>query len=91
VLYGDTGNDTLTGGAGADKFILTAGKGSDIITDFEDGIDSLVLGGGLQFSQLTITFDSGATSIKIAGSNELLVTLNGVPANLIGVEDFTRI
>ncbi|MCU0517064.1 MAG: hypothetical protein MUC60_09405 [Oscillatoria sp. Prado101] len=57
----------------------------------EDGIDSLVLGGGLQFQQLAITFEGGATAIKLAGSNELLATLNGVNVNLIGMEDFTTL
>jgi hypothetical protein len=49
------------------------------------------LGGGLQFQQLAITFEDGATAIKLAGSNELLATLNGVPVNLIGMEDFTTL
>ncbi|WP_017721214.1 hypothetical protein [Kamptonema formosum] len=73
-----TGNDTLTGGAGADKFILTAGKGSDKITAFENGIDSLILAGGLQFQQLTISWKNGAPTIKIAGTDEVLATLRAV-------------
>jgi hypothetical protein len=57
----------------------------------EDGVDSLVLGGGLQFPQLAITFEGGATAIKFAGTDELLATLNGVNVNLIGMEDFTTL
>ncbi|GGE29388.1 Hemolysin-type calcium-binding repeat-containing protein [Gemmobacter megaterium] len=48
-LDGGAGRNTLTGGAGADHFIFSsaanAGKGStqDTITDFEQGIDKIVL------------------------------------------------
>lgn len=44
VLFGDKGNDTLTGGAGADVFHFGVLHGSDVITDFEDGVDLLHLG-----------------------------------------------
>jgi len=33
-LWGDKGNDTLSGGAGADLFYSQAGAGIDRITDF---------------------------------------------------------
>ena len=35
------GNDTLTGGEGADLFEFTVGFGSDVITDFEFGVDKI--------------------------------------------------
>ncbi|NDD11129.1 MAG: hypothetical protein EB072_00440 [Betaproteobacteria bacterium] len=46
VLDGGLGADTLTGGAGSDQFIITknrAGESLDVITDFEIGIDLLVV------------------------------------------------
>jgi len=46
------------------------------------------LAGGLQFPQLAISLESGATTIKIAGTDELLATLNGVPLNQIGSDNF---
>ncbi len=88
-LAGDLGNDSLTGGAGSDKFVLTPTGGSDTVTDFEDGVDSLVLAGGLTFEQLSIAAVEGGTAISLASTGELLATLNGVQSNLIGVEDFT--
>ncbi|WP_017716113.1 DUF4347 domain-containing protein [Kamptonema formosum] len=91
LLSGDLGGDTLTGSQGSDKFILTSGKGSDIITDFLDGADFLALAGGLTFGQLSVSAGAGATSISIAGTGELLASLVGVSANLIGVADFTAI
>lgn len=39
VISGGGGNDILTGGGGADTFVFARGDGSDIITDFENGID----------------------------------------------------
>lgn len=45
TLDGGRGNDTLTGGAGADVFLFTGflrGE-TDVVTDFEDGVDRLRL------------------------------------------------
>lgn len=46
TIDGGLGNDTLTGGAGADRFVFGAKpstKNLDTVTDFETGIDQLVL------------------------------------------------
>lgn len=87
-LSGDLGNDVLQGGEGSDRFILAANKGSDTIVDFQNGIDSIILTGGLTFAQLTITESSGSTLIRITTTNELLATLTGIPTSQIGTEDF---
>jgi Ca2+-binding RTX toxin-like protein len=44
-LEGGAGNDTLTGRGGKDIFVVQfgTGKGLDTITDFQSGVDSLVL------------------------------------------------
>ncbi len=42
TLYGYSGNDFLTGGSGADRFIFSS-IDLDFITDFEAGIDLIVL------------------------------------------------
>ncbi|MGF1524142.1 MAG: calcium-binding protein [Leptolyngbyaceae cyanobacterium] len=34
-------NDTLIGGTGADTFVYKEGDAADLITDFEDGVDTL--------------------------------------------------
>ena len=53
VLIGGTGHDTLegglgldvlTGGAGADHFVFNRGDGPDLVTDFQQGVDKIVLG-----------------------------------------------
>lgn len=42
-LWGGAGNDRMTGGTGTDKFGFAASSGSDVVTDFEVGIDMLDL------------------------------------------------
>ena len=43
TLIGSQGNDLLNGGAGADTFVFHAGSGSDMITDYQVGIDRLMI------------------------------------------------
>ncbi|MEG3882632.1 SdrD B-like domain-containing protein, partial [Microcoleus sp. herbarium19] len=88
-LFGDEGNDTLIGGTGNDRFILGLDLGSETILDFQGGLDSIGLIGGLNFSQLSITAENSSTLIRVTGSGQLLATLGNVPANLIAATDFT--
>jgi hypothetical protein len=90
-LSGDLGNDSLTGGNGSDQFVLAAGKGGDVITDFQDGVDFLALSGGLTFAQLAFTQSGNNTVITQLVSNELLATLNGIAVNLITQADFVSL
>ncbi|MBW4466121.1 MAG: hypothetical protein KME07_11895 [Pegethrix bostrychoides GSE-TBD4-15B] len=88
ALYGGKGNDTLTGGNGRDIFAFTAGDGSDIITDFADGSDTIGLV-GLRFRQVTISASGSSTVIKYG--SETLATLTGVNSTLITAADFVTI
>ena len=87
-LDGGKGNDNLFGGAGADLFVLKPGEGNDVIADYVDGIDRFVLGGGLEFNDLTIVQNINNTQIQITGTNETLATLNSVTANFLNADDF---
>lgn len=44
-LEGGAGDDRLSGGAGADRFVFAPGSGADLVLDFQDGRDKLVLQG----------------------------------------------
>jgi Ca2+-binding RTX toxin-like protein len=46
TLEGGLGLDVLTGGAGADHFVFNRGDGPDRVTDFQAGVDKIVLGDG---------------------------------------------
>ena len=66
-LEGGTGNDTLTGGAGADLFAFTtlpsATTNLDTITDFAIGVDKIQLENAI-FTALTATGALGATMLR---------------------------
>jgi Ca2+-binding RTX toxin-like protein len=58
---GVLGQDTISGGAGADRFEFQAVMSADVITDFQRGIDTLHLtqslwGGGLSAQQVVNTY-----------------------------------
>ena len=85
ILHGHVGDDTLTGGPGADKFVIKSGEGSSnldnvsIVTDFKDGLDKILLVGGLAFSDLTIV-DVSSEDISrysnIQGGEKLVGEIN---------------
>jgi hypothetical protein len=45
TLAGRAGNDTLLGGTGADRFVFQRGDDTDRIRDFQDNVDTILLGG----------------------------------------------
>jgi Ca2+-binding RTX toxin-like protein len=83
------GNDILSGGMGRDRFVLTAGSGPALLTDFTKGEDLLVLDRGLTFAQLSITQNADSAFIRIGQNGQLLPALKGVPASGIDLNDFT--
>lgn len=89
-LYGDLGSDILTGGEGADFFWLRPeGEGTDEITDYQDGVDSLMLPDDLTFNDLIIQPGNGnQTIISIANTGEQLVILENVSSDNVTAEDF---
>ena len=79
TLDGGAGNDVLAGGAGADRFVLTAGQGSDVILDFQSGIDQIRLQGyglyDLAAVRAAMT-QCGADTMLALGNGENLVLRN---------------
>ncbi len=88
TLIGGLENDTLIGGLGNDVFVLGAGLGVDTISDFTKGQDTVQLINGLTFGQLSISAGTNGALISVASSGEVLASLTGVAANLMGPADF---
>ncbi len=84
TLIGGLGNDTLTGAGGIDTFVLEAGGGSDIITDFNPDDELIGLLDDLTFADLTIQANGiSATDTDIFNGAELLATVQGVDATTL--------
>ncbi|GET43462.1 hypothetical protein [Microseira wollei] len=79
----------MRGGSGGDWFFLAPGKDSDGISDFADGEDRLVVGGGLSFAQLAISASDNGTEIALKSNGEILAVLTAIDVNQIGQDDFT--
>ncbi len=87
ILSGGSGNDVLTGDSGADIFVLSAGNGADLITDFERGPNSIGLSGGLTFEDLSFA----GNSILLDDSQEILATVAEVDTITLTADDFLTI
>lgn len=79
-INGGKQNDKLTGGAGADRFIFTDTFGKDVVTDFEVGLDLIVLDGPAQIIQK-------ARATVLATDNGKVV-LVGIDASDLTSDDF---
>lgn len=93
LLLGGVGNDTLTGdnfsgGQGRDTFAFAVGHGTDIITDFEVGIDTIGLLGDLSFGSITQTVQ-GADLLLSTGDETLAVIQN--VASALNDTSFTQL
>ena len=95
-IRGLEGFDILTGESGVDFFYLIPNTDRDVITDFEDGIDKLVLtptpqfDSEFNFSDLSIVPSNNGTKIVLNQTNETLATLRGVNPSLVDSSDFIR-
>ena len=93
TLNGGLGLDSLRGGAGSDRFVLLSSTTADrdIIEDFRDGVDRLVLSGNLSFGNLDIFNDSASSSTVIEDNrtNTVIAVLSGVDSSLITEADFS--
>jgi Ca2+-binding RTX toxin-like protein len=94
TLDGGLGNDTLTGGTGTDLFIIRAGDGTDLITDFG--------GARNQTTRTRIADPSTVDTLKFQGAGltaqnmlltqngaDLSITFNGVPNTEVILQNFT--
>ena len=87
-LDGGNDKDTLIGGMGEDSFVIQNRLGRDIIVDYMDGTDILVLADGLSFGQLNIVEENNTTEIRLAEDDRLLAKLSLVSVEAIDESDF---
>ena len=96
-LHGSAGDDTLIGGAGADRFVFSASNGTDTIADFQSGLDKILITGygaalpsfGDLAGQVTqigadVHIDLGA---KAAGAG--IIVLQNTQLASLGATDFS--
>ena len=77
---GGAGDDTLTGGAGADVFVFEPYHGADTITGFmhgEDLIDLMAIAGVSRFGDLKLRADGTATVIDLARFGGSVIRVGG--------------
>ena len=78
-MNGQAGNDTLTGGAGKDTFVYANGGGSDIVTDYAAGYDTLQISSGSisktalanSSKDMVITVGTGKVTLKNAAGKTI--------------------
>ena len=83
VITGGIGADTLTGGAGTDQFVFTSLRdGVDTITDFQPGVDRIVLTQVLQSLGIVSAapIASGHVTCSPSGANAVI----GIDADATG-------
>lgn len=90
-LDGGGGGDVLTGGAGADAFVVRKGCGMDVVTDFQPGEDTVVIGGGrapTDFAGLraAMTQDGADVVLSLGGGDG--VVFRGRCVSDFGAADF---
>ncbi|WP_254564198.1 Calx-beta domain-containing protein [Oscillatoria sp. HE19RPO] len=97
VIFGGVGNNTLTGGQGSDQFVISPGLGflqqtRNLITDFTDAQDFLLLADGITFEDLDIReeFDANGTlnTLILDRLTGTVTILQNISASQITREDF---
>ncbi|SNS18494.1 calcium-binding protein [Tropicimonas sediminicola] len=93
VLQGGRGNDVMIGGSHADRFIFNDGDGRDVVRDFTDDVDTLVLDSDLWEGDLyriqvinryaevvdgATLLDFGEEQITLAGFDDLDALRNDI-------------
>ena len=86
TLEGGAGDDTLVGGAGADTFVQDFSKpGSDTITDFNPGQDTIDFRGLNDLENISVDEVDGGTLISAGEGNTLFV--QGVTLDQFSVDN----
>jgi hypothetical protein len=86
TLIGNVLDNTFTGNGGADIFVFDDDWGTDVILDFQNGLDLIDLSAtGLIFDDLSI--GNGGSGAEISGGGATVI-LSGIDASVIDDTDF---
>ncbi len=89
ILDGGTGADTLRGGEGADIFVFAADGATDVIEDFELGVDRIDLSGmGRVYTLEALSIQARGGGCRITFQGEVLEIMTASGQSL-SAEDFT--
>jgi hypothetical protein len=88
VIFSNLGSNVMTGGAGADTFVFDGLKGFDIITDFHQGEDRILISSAFSdFNDLLAhTFDFNGNAVIVSGLATL--TIAGIDKQHLTSSDF---
>src|SRR5262249_5552982 len=86
ILFAGTGMQTLTGGTGADKFVLKPNS-TVTITDFEVGIDKLVVQAADQTANQAHAGKDAHADVQVhSHDGNTIIDTAGVHIELVGVK-----
>ncbi len=72
IYIGGLGNDTYTTGAGNDIVLFNKGDGQDIFATGGTGSDTISLGGGIQYADLSFTKATNDLVLKMGTSDQII-------------------
>lgn len=75
AFVGGTGNDTLNTGSGADVILFNRGDGKDVVNASVGTDDTLSLGGGIRYADITLSKTGTDLVVKLGGTDQ--VTFKG--------------
>lgn len=89
VIVGGKGRDLLSGVGGADSFLFngSVNEGVNVIVDFEDGRDKIVVENEV-FRNITIKSANGGEDTRITFDDGTKIILEDVDSSLISKADF---
>ena len=77
----------LTGGSGSDRFVFANWDGNDRVTDFENGVDRIEIGGPTTgFRDLAVYNSAEGAVISWGGGTT--ITLVGIDRSMVDASDF---
>lgn len=88
LLDAGAGDDLVTGGSGEDVFALSSLQGTDVFTDFEDGIDRVGLACGITLDDVQVLQGDDGALVSLISTGQVLALLQGVDVNNIDDSDF---